>query len=259
MPSSALVVATDGRIGLAKVLANMQLYLAIGNLVTTTPWTVNDTPPNFSTSAVALENEITRRQADLIQYLVSDAGGDIVTDTNERYSASDTPTNILMARFLFFPPAVQDTIYQVGLFINTTPNMAKGAMTFAVNHVGGYAIGANQIQIDTVSGGTLGDLLPVKNPKTGFGRTITIAAQTYRITDLDAASSIITISPALVATLADNAALSTPAISAIPAGQKQLAYPTEVFDPGQLLLARNISPQIRNPGSRMQLDLIWNI
>jgi hypothetical protein len=211
MPSSALVVVNDGRIGLAKIITNLTLYLGIGSLNGTTPWTINDTPPNFSTSATKLENELVRRSADLVQYLVSDAGGDIITDTAERFS------------------------------------------------VGGYSIGATDIQIDTLVGGTLSDLLPIANPKSGFGRTVVNGATTHRITALDAGSSIITLTPALTSVMLDNAALSTPLITAIPSGQKQLTYPTEVFSPGDLLIARNISPLIRNPGSRTQLDIIFNI
>lgn len=258
MPSSSVMITNEGRKGVASLIKSQPMYLALGNLTTTTPWTDNDTPANFPIAATKLENEIVRQRADFVEFVTPDPSGDIVSETGATFIVTTNPTNTLVARFLFNPTTSQQLIYQYGLFLNTVPRMEKPAMTFLVNNSNGYQSGDSQIQIDTIVGGTMADLLPVRRPRSGYGRIVTIGGTQFRIIDVDLSSQIIYLDNPLTASLANNAPLSTPALTGIPSGQKQLV-PSEVFSPGDIFLARNVSPITRQPGSRTQLDIIFTV
>lgn len=275
MPSSGLIVVDDGRKAVAELIKAQTHWMGIGNLITTAPWPDTILPPNFDATAIKLENELTRRKCDLISYVVSDPMGDIVTDTGENFSlvTDNSRSNLLLMRFLFLPPTAQEIDYQIGVFMNNTPNMTKAAMSMQVNSaVPGQPvpIGSTQFQADTLVGGTLADLMPVPDNKLkpGYGRRFKHTDTfTYVITKVDFGSSIIYIErtpngPAgekgFSAPVPDNTTISVDAITGVPDGQKQIA-PTEMFNPGDLFVARNIQPVMRSPGVRTQFDLVISI
>lgn len=82
-------------------------------------WT--DTPPSANAAHTKLYSEVGRRRALIKKYVVPDVNGSYQTP-NGTWSESDTPTRYVYIQVGFaLEDASNQTIYQMGLFVGTTP------------------------------------------------------------------------------------------------------------------------------------------
>lgn len=108
------ILTTSGRVVIAESIAERPVHLA---------WGTGDgawvSPPSEDAAATELLNEIGRREASEVSYVVPDSGGDIVLPTGV-YSRSVTPTNHLYVSTNFdFADASSSVIREIGLFVGT--------------------------------------------------------------------------------------------------------------------------------------------
>lgn len=110
------VLVTSGRAAIASAIkASDAIHVAWG--AGDVSW--GSTPPAEDTAATGLLNEIGRREATQVDFVVSDGAGVIVLP-NGRWTVSPTPTGHLYVRTLFdFADAPSATIREAAVFINT--------------------------------------------------------------------------------------------------------------------------------------------
>lgn len=109
------ILTKSGRVVIAESIAVRPLHLA---------WGAGDgawiTPPAEDVNATALEDEVGRRTATEVAYVVADVAGDIVLPTGT-FSRSLTPTNNLYVRTAFdFADASSSVIREIGIFVGST-------------------------------------------------------------------------------------------------------------------------------------------
>lgn len=108
------ILTKSGRVVIAESIAARPLHLAWGSGDGT--WT---TPPAEDVNAAALQNEVGRRTATEVAYVVPNPSGDIVLPSGT-FSRSVTPTNNLYVRASFdFADASGSVIREVGIFAGT--------------------------------------------------------------------------------------------------------------------------------------------
>lgn len=113
------ILTSSGRTAIAEALAARPLHVAWG--LGNGSWS---TPPAESNNAVALINEVGRRVATQVGYVVADPDGSIILPTG-RFTLSGTPTNCLYIRADFaFADASSAVIREVAVFAGTTVNGA---------------------------------------------------------------------------------------------------------------------------------------
>lgn len=108
------ILPSSGRIVIAESIAARPLHLA---------WGAGDgdwlTAPSEDSSATALQDEVARRIATEVAFVVPDPDGDIVLTTG-KFSRSVEPTNNLYVRTAFdFADASSTVIREIGLFSGT--------------------------------------------------------------------------------------------------------------------------------------------
>jgi hypothetical protein len=119
------ILTSSGRTAMAMAIAAQPIHYAWG--VGLSSWASNR--PAEDVAANSLVNEIGRRVATDVQYVLPSDDGDIIvpvfTDGEgnsvpRRFSLSDTPTQHLLMRFNFdFSDAPASTIREVGIFVGT--------------------------------------------------------------------------------------------------------------------------------------------
>lgn len=111
------VLQDSGRIALARAVADQPIHLAWGRGLP--EWDAVPVPE--PTIATALVDEIGRRTATQIGYVLPAAEGEIEM-VSGRYTLSDLPTKWLYVRFTFdFADAEGQTIRELGLFLGARP------------------------------------------------------------------------------------------------------------------------------------------
>jgi len=119
------ILPTTGRVAISQAIKNLTAHLAIGrgNAV----WT---TPPVPSVGATGLIDEIARRKATEIGYVIPSPTGDIITP-NGAYVRTATVTRFLYFRFAFeTSEALGQTIREQAIFLNTTLAVGVSESTF---------------------------------------------------------------------------------------------------------------------------------
>lgn len=114
------ILTKSGRAAIAKAIKDQALHLAWGT--GNGSWT---TPPSESINATALLNEVGRRIATSVDYVVPDAAGAIEVAGVGKLTISATPTNQLFVRTAFdYADGGTATIREIGLFMGCTTNPA---------------------------------------------------------------------------------------------------------------------------------------
>lgn len=109
------ILTKSGRVVIAESIALRPIHLAWGT--GDGAWT---TPPAEDADAEIVLNEIGRRQATEVSYVVPDVDGDIILPTGT-FSRSDDPTNHLFVVTNFeFEDAPSSIIRNVGIFVGST-------------------------------------------------------------------------------------------------------------------------------------------
>lgn len=108
------ILTKSGRIVIAESVGSRALHLA---------WGTGDgawiSPPSEDINATTLMNEVGRRTASEIAFVVPDVDGDIALPTG-KFSRSVTPTSNLYVRTSFeFAEASSDVIREIGIFSNS--------------------------------------------------------------------------------------------------------------------------------------------
>lgn len=121
------ILTKSGRVVIAESVGARPLHLA---------WGTGDgawvTPPSEDVNATELQDEVARRTASEITFVVPDVAGDIVLPTGT-FSRSVTPTNHLYVRTSFdFADAASTVIREIGIFSNTEtdPGLPAGQKYF---------------------------------------------------------------------------------------------------------------------------------
>lgn len=110
------ILTRAGRAAIAKAIKNMPVHVAIGR--GDGAWTTS--PPPENANAVALMDEIARRTATSVDFLVPDVGGDIEIVGAGTFSVSDDPTNNLLITCRFdFEDAVDEEVREVAVFVES--------------------------------------------------------------------------------------------------------------------------------------------
>lgn len=110
------ILTKSGRIAIAKAIASRPLHLAWGQGDET--WPVD--PPPEDTEATALLDEVGRRYALEVAFVVPNEQGEIVVEGSGRYSRSPTPTNNLYLQFKYdFADGATAVIRELGVFVDT--------------------------------------------------------------------------------------------------------------------------------------------
>jgi hypothetical protein len=259
MASPATVLTTVGQGVFASLLQQQQLMMAWGDLVTTTPWTSSQTPPLAAQSMTGLEAELGRVTLGTQAFVNPDPAGVIQDEAGNTYSLSanggTTPTPYLYLSFTFAASAnPTSTIYQVGTFYGTVlvGNMAQ--FTCQVANSGGYIAGTTTLAVGNLNG-PLANLLPAGPVPAGWGVAITLDSVNYNVCNVNSAAGTITISPGLLGPANNGDAIIAPATSAVPGGTL-FVQPSQIINPGSLILVRNIPPIIRDAATRCQFEQI---
>lgn len=109
------VLQNTGRTALARAIAEQPIHLAWGRGAPI--WDADPEPE--PTSAAALLDEIGRRTATQVGYVVPDAAGEIEM-VSGRYKLSATPTRWVYVRFTFdFGDAEGETVRELGIFVGS--------------------------------------------------------------------------------------------------------------------------------------------
>lgn len=128
-----MILTQDGRIAVARALANEQFFMAWGE--GDPAW--DTTPVQASNSESSLVAEVGRRKATFVGYCEPDAGGSIVTP-EQVFMESETPTKYLFLRFIFgFDEATEFTIREIGIFLysQVDPALPPGQEYFTPDQV----------------------------------------------------------------------------------------------------------------------------
>ena len=111
------VLQNQGRTALARAIASQSLYLAWGRGLPA--WDANPEPE--PTNATALVDEIGRRLATAVQYVVPDPMGEIELPDGSRYTTSPQPSKWLHVRWTFdYADAAGETVRELGIFVGGT-------------------------------------------------------------------------------------------------------------------------------------------
>jgi len=110
------ILTKSGRVVIAESIATRPIHLA---------WGLGDgvwlEAPSEDAEAVALIDEIGRRTATNVQYVVPDVAGEIVLPSGN-FTLSATPTNHLLISVQFeFSDAPSAVIREIGAFVGTVP------------------------------------------------------------------------------------------------------------------------------------------
>lgn len=123
------VLQNDGRIALAVAVATQPIHLAWGR--GRPAWDSAPEPePNNATSLI---DEVGRRTATQVGYVVPDANGEIELPSGARYTSSAVPTRWVYVRFTFsFGDAAGQDIRELGIFLGskTDPALPAGQRYF---------------------------------------------------------------------------------------------------------------------------------
>lgn len=110
------ILTNSGRVVIAESLLQRPFHLAWG--LGNGAWT---DPPSENPGATALQNEVGRRTADELAYVVADPAGDIILPTG-RFARSLSPTNNILVSVRFdFSDAQSSVIREVGVFVGSVP------------------------------------------------------------------------------------------------------------------------------------------
>jgi len=110
------ILTKSGRIVIAEAIALRHVHCAWGR--GDGAWTTS--PPPEDSEATALIDEVGRRTADQVAYVVPDNAGDIVLP-NGTFSISPTPTRHLYVRTKFgYTDAPTSIIREMAVFVGTT-------------------------------------------------------------------------------------------------------------------------------------------
>jgi hypothetical protein len=123
----AAILTTTGRaVNAAAVAASTPIHMAWGG--GDDSW--GATPPNPSTAATGLLDEIGRRVATEIAFVNPNPAGSIVMPQGN-YTLSGTPTRHLYLRFHFaFGDAIDETIRELGVFVGGAPTVGNEAKAY---------------------------------------------------------------------------------------------------------------------------------
>lgn len=117
------VLQDSGRIALAAALASLPIHFAWGR--GNPAWDANPDPE--PTNATALVDEIARRTATAVGYVLPDPAGEIET-VDGNYTASAVPTEWVHVRTQYnYGDAAGETIRELGLFLGTVTDPALPA------------------------------------------------------------------------------------------------------------------------------------
>ena len=107
----------DGRIGEAEMLLSMPIYVAVGR--GRPAWDAAAEPE--PTNSARLTDEIGRRLATQVQFVVPDPAGDVETPQGN-YKASAQPTKWVHVRMVLgFDDAIGETIRETGVYFGCQP------------------------------------------------------------------------------------------------------------------------------------------
>lgn len=110
------ILTKSGRVVIAESIQSRPVHFAWGS--GDGVWTT--TVPAEDPDATALQNEIGRRTADEVSFVVPDAGGSIVLPTGN-FSASPTTTRYLYCKTKFlFGDASSSVIRELAIFVGST-------------------------------------------------------------------------------------------------------------------------------------------
>lgn len=106
----------DGRIGECAIFVGLPIHVAWGR--GDPDW--DDTPEPEPTNATALLDEVGRRTATQVQFVLPDAAGEIELPGGNRYTPSVLPTKWAHVRVVFdYAEAAGETIREIGLFFGS--------------------------------------------------------------------------------------------------------------------------------------------
>lgn len=109
------ILTNSGRVVIAESIAARPIHLAWGS--GDGAWI---TPPSENLAAVSLQNEVGRRTASEVGYVVPNEAGEIITPTG-RFSRSLTPTNHLLVVTNFeFADSSSSVIREIAVFVGST-------------------------------------------------------------------------------------------------------------------------------------------
>lgn len=112
------ILTASGKTAYQEAMFAQSFHLAWG----TGSGSWGDSPPAEDLEATGLLAEVGRRAALEVQYVVPDVAGTIELSSGN-YTLSGTPTRNLLLHFHFdFADASDQTIREVGVFINTVPD-----------------------------------------------------------------------------------------------------------------------------------------
>lgn len=126
------IVPRAGRAVIAESISLRNVHVAWGT--GDGAWTA---PPSESATATTLQNEVGRRPATQVAFVVEDVAGDIVLPAG-RFSLSVTPTNLLYVTAQFdFVDAPSTVIREIGIFVGgtTDPGLPAGQRYFTPDQV----------------------------------------------------------------------------------------------------------------------------
>ena len=108
------ILTKSGRVAIAESIALRPVHIA---------WGLGDgawlTAPSENPNALALQEEIGRRTANNVGFVVADPVGDIILPTG-RFTRSVTPTNMLLVEVSFdFSDASSSVIREFAVFVGT--------------------------------------------------------------------------------------------------------------------------------------------
>lgn len=122
------ILPKSGRTAIAASIKSQPIHLGWG--LGNGSWT---TPPTEDTEQTELQNEIGRRTALEVSFVVPDDAGEIVIDGAGRFSRTTDPTNRLYMQFKYdFADASSAVIREIGVFVGTVtdPALPPGQLYF---------------------------------------------------------------------------------------------------------------------------------
>lgn len=243
-----LVFQNTARVGLAHLALLNNATFAWGGIAGGSSWTNN--PPPVGQNNIDLIEELVRIQPTLTQFVNPNPSGSI-TVLNTKWDPSQTPTRHVYLEFKFAESAhPTDVIYQIALFMGA--RFVQAPLTEVTFSIAAASSGETTLNVSSFSGGTISDLLPEPTLSLSGGRLITFGGATYRINSINVSSNTITLSRPLEAPTLGSSATAIEMNP--PTGD--LILPSEVIDPGYLLLIQNIPPIYRNPAAKEQFYFV---
>lgn len=250
-----MILVDTGREHLARRFKNDSTMLAWGTVAPAQAWTTN--PPPEVLTQKNLTQELGRRTPSVKSYVVPDQVNGTVEVLNTRWKLQDEPSRHVYLQYRFEPSEnSSDVIYELGLFAGATvASTAMPQVTMQVNNAGGYAIGVSELQVDSVTGDSLGNLAPPEDSSPLSGRWVDVGGVQYRIVRVNASAGTIFLDRGLEASIIDNQTITVQAVTAATANQ---AYFTKehILDPGELFLFDNHKPIFRNAASTEIFEFI---